>query len=74
MTLFWIILLAAVIGILAAEWILWQLFHRRVEGLHLHLSSTTGRRVFTVMRLRVCVVFHTILLVCSVILSLFFVW
>lgn len=74
MTLLWSLQLAAVIGILATEWTLWHLFLRRIEGLHLHLSSTTGRQVFTVARIRACVTLHAILLLCTVILSLFFLW
>ncbi len=74
MTLLWNILAVAVLGITAMEWVLWQFFRRRAEGLHLHLSSTTGRRVFTVMRIRVCVMLHTIFLLCMTFFSLLFLW
>ncbi len=74
MTLLWIIMIAGILGILVTEGTLWWFFRRRIEGLHLHLSSTTGRRVFTVIRIRVCVMLHTIGLLCIVIFSLFFLW
>lgn len=74
MTFFWTILTIGSVSIVGTEWMLWCLFHRRIEGLHLHLSSTTGRRVFTVTRIRVFTLLHTTLLLGVVLLSLFFLW
>lgn len=74
MTLLWNILAVAILSIIATEWVLWQLFRRRAEGLHLHLSSTTGRRVFTATRIRVCMMLHTIFLLSVALFSLLFLW
>ena len=74
MTLLWIILAAGCAGIILLEWALWKLFTRRIEGLHLHLSSTTGRQLFTLMRIRVCVIAHAIFLLCITIFPLYFLW
>lgn len=74
MPLLWIILGSLSLGIVTTEWVLWRLFRRRVAGLHLHLSSTTGRRLFTVGRIRACVILHTIFLLSMTIVPFFFLW
>ncbi len=74
MPLLWILLGSLSLGIVAIEWVLWRLFRSRVAGLHLHLSSTTGRRLFTVMRIRICVILHTLFLLGMTVLPLFFLW
>lgn len=70
----WIIPAAIVIGIIAMEWVLWRCFLRRAEGLHLHLASATGRMVFTVTRIRVCVTLHAIFMICIIVLPFLFLW
>ena len=70
----WSIVIASAISILAIEWILWRLFRRRVDGLHLHLAHTTTRKFFTLMRIRICAIIHTLFLLCATILPLIFLW
>lgn len=72
--LLWTILIAAVIAIIVLELTFWRLFIGRVDGLHLHLASTTRRKFFTVLRIRLCAVLHTIFLLGTTFFSLYFLW
>lgn len=70
------ILIGSMFVILIVEYFLWSLFCRRVEGLHLHLhqASTTGRQIFTLNRIRLCVILHMIFLIVVTGISLLFLW
>lgn len=62
------------IAILFSELVLWLFFERRIGGLHLHLASTTRKRIFTITRIRFLVLLHTVFLLAVTILSLLFLW
>lgn len=61
--------------ILVTELILWKLFRSHIEGLVFPRDTdTSSLHFFTITRLRVCALAHTIFLMTMVLLALFFFW
>jgi hypothetical protein len=67
--------MATLIGlVIVMEIALWMIFERQVDGLHLHLASTTRKRIFTLPRIRMLALLHTLFLVLTITASLTFLW
>lgn len=68
------ILILLAVGIIVCEVTLWFFFRRRIEGLHLHLASTTTKRIFTLPRIRMLAILHTLFLLLASVFSLLLSW
>jgi hypothetical protein len=61
--------------ILSVEWIMWRLFLRRVGGVHFAPDvDASAARFFTLSRIRVCVIAHTVFLAALLYVILVFLW
>ncbi len=57
------------------EFLLWELFCKRVKGFIFPREiDMSPLRFFTLMRLRVCVLLHTVFMLLAVVGSLWFTW
>ncbi len=69
------VLITGILCILLVEWTLWIFFRRRIAGLLFsHQADTSSLRFFTLTRLRLCALAHTVFLLAVFILSLLFLW
>ncbi len=60
------LLAAGIVFVLAVEWGMWRLFLRRVEGIHFPRASDTSQlRFFSLPRIRLCAIAHTLFLCTS---------
>ena len=70
-----LILTIGAVLILLCEFTLWRLFRRRVEGyLFPREIDISPLRFFTLMRLRICVLLHTVFLLAVLASTLWFAW
>lgn len=62
----------AIIGIASvvfAEWLMWNLFRKKIEGIHFpHTADTSQWKFFSVRRIRMCAYIHTAFLIASIII------
>jgi hypothetical protein len=71
-TTFFLIVGTVTLVIVGAEWAMWRLFRRRFQGLHFpHEADASSAPFFTLGRLRVFIVLHTLYMI-TVLFFLFF--
>lgn len=61
-------------AIALSELVLWLIFEKRVRGLHLHLASTTRKRIFTLARIRLLAILHTGFVIATSLFSILLAW
>lgn len=68
----WIIVGAAIVSL---EWILWTIFRRKIGGLCFPRETDESLfRFFTLIRLRLIAILHTLFLVAIFMIATYFLW
>ena len=63
------------IGILLIEIVLWQVFRRKMEGIRFpNAADHSHFRFFSMTRMRLIAIFHTVFLLAVLVISTLFLW